>query len=118
MKIALIEAMLDRRYYCIKTATYGLVFFATPHSGGNGAGIAEFAARFSSALTGHTRNSLLQTLTRQSLLNEISSAQFQSQREDYEALTYFETQKMGVGRLRYLPHTSMVSFKNERSFQC
>ena len=116
MKLALIEAVLTRRYYCIKASTYGLVFFATPHSGGNGAGIAEFAATLSSALTGHTRNSLLQTLNRHSLLNEISSAQFQSQCEDYEVLTYFETQKMGVGRLKYLPHTSMVSFWNERSF--
>ncbi len=118
VKQALIEAMLNPIYKCIKASTYGLVFFATPHSGGNSAGIAESAAKFCSALTGRARNSLLQTLTKHSLLNEVSKDQFRPQLNDYEVLTYMETQKMSVRRLRHLPHTSMVSFSSERSFQC
>ena len=109
VKQALIEAMLNPLYRCIKASTYGLVFFATPHSGGNKAGIAESAAKLCSALTGHTRNSLVQTLTKHSLLNEVSKDHFRFQLNDYEVLTYMETQQMGIGRLRYLPHTSMVS---------
>ena len=118
VKQALIEALLNQKYKCIKASTYGIVFFATPHSGGNGAGIAESAAKFCSALTGQTRNSLLQTLTKHSLLNEVSTDQFRPQLNDYEVLTYIETLKMNVKNLRYLPHTSMVSFLCERSFQC
>ena len=109
MKQALIEAMLNPLYKCIKASTHGIVFFATPHSGGNKAGIADSAAKFCSALTGQTRNSLLRALTKHSLLNEISKDQFRPQLNDYEVLTFIETQKMGVKKLRYFPHTSMVS---------
>ena len=36
VKQALIEARLnERRYRCLKASTFGLVFFATPHAGGN-----------------------------------------------------------------------------------
>ena len=36
VKHALIEARLnERKYRCLKASTYGLVFFATPHAGGN-----------------------------------------------------------------------------------
>lgn len=36
VKQALIEARLnERKYGCLKTSTHGLVFFATPHTGGN-----------------------------------------------------------------------------------
>ena len=35
VKQALIEARLNQRYRCVKASTYGLVFFATPHAGGN-----------------------------------------------------------------------------------
>ena len=35
VKQALIEARLNERYRCLKASTYGLVFFATPHAGGN-----------------------------------------------------------------------------------
>ena len=110
VKQALIEAVLNPLYKCIKASTHGIVFFATPHSGGNKAGIAESAAKFCSALTGQTRNSLLQTLTKHSLLNEISKDQFRPQLNDYEVLSYMETLKMGVKKtFRHLPHTSMVS---------
>ena len=110
VKQALIEATHNPLYRCIKASTYGLVFFATPHSGGNRAGIADSAAKLCSALTGHARNSLLQTLTKHSLLNEVSKDQFRFQLNDYEVLTFMETQKMGVKKLSYLFHTSMVSF--------
>ena len=110
VKQALIEAKLNPRYECVKASTHGIVFFATPHRGGNKAGIAESAAKFCSALTGQTRNSLLQTLTKNSLLNEVSEDQFRPQLNDYEVLSYMETLKMGVKKnLRHLPHTSMVS---------
>ena len=36
VKQALVEARLnEQKYGCLKASTYGLVFFATPHAGGN-----------------------------------------------------------------------------------
>ncbi len=62
MKQALVGAKTNPLYSCIKASTYGLVFFATPHSGGNGASVADSAAKLCSALTRQAKNSLLETL--------------------------------------------------------
>ena len=116
VKQALVEAKLNPLYTCIKTSTYGLVFFATPHSGGNGASVAESAAKFCSALTGQPKNSLLKTLEKASLLNEISKDHFRPQIGDYEILTFLETHKMDVKwrQRRFFPQiTSMVSRLSE-----
>ncbi len=64
-----------------------------------------------SVLTGEPSNSLLATLEKDSLLNEISSDQFAHQVNDYEILTFYETRKMSVkvGKLKFLPQiTDMV----------
>lgn len=112
MKQALVEAKINPLYTCIKASTFGLVFFATPHSGGNGASIADAAAKLCSALTGQAKNSLLETLEKASLLNEISKDHFRPQIGDYEVLTFMETRKMDVRvrRRRFIPQiASMVS---------
>lgn len=111
VKQALIEARLNPRYCCIKASTYGLVFFATPHRGGNKAGVGEFAANICSALTGGARNSLLEQLQRNSILNEISTDQFSNQSNDYEVLTYIESKltKFKIRKIGIFPQfTNMV----------
>ena len=116
MKQALVEASIHSLTYgCIKASTKGLVFFATPHSGGNLAGLADVAANFTSAITGTTKNSFLKTLKKNSLLNEISTDHFQPQLGDYQVLTFIETQMMDVYferrmiKFRIVPQfTSMV----------
>lgn len=112
VKQALVEAKLNPLYTCIKASTHGLVFFGTPHSGGNRASVADSAAKLCSALTGHGKNSLLETLEEDSLLNEISKDHFRPQIGDYDVLTFMETRMMEVrlrGR-RFMPQiTSMVS---------
>ena len=112
VKQALVEAKINPLYSCIKASTYGLVFFATPHSGGNGASVADSAAKLCSALTGQAKNSLLETLEKASLLNEISKDHFRPQIGDYEVLTFMETRMMNVKfrRRRFMPQvTSMAS---------
>ena len=123
VKQALIEARLnDRKYRCLRASTCGLVFFATPHAGGNKcvcfgveiykyihcmeacadsgtctrAGVASIASKICSAMTGEPSNSLLATLEKDSLLNEISSDQFHHQINDYEILSFYETKPMDV----------------------
>ena len=111
VKQALIEARLNPRYCCIKASTYGLVFFATPHRGGNRAGVGEFAANVCSALTGGARNSLLEQLQRNSILNELSTDQFSNQSIDYEVLTYIESKltKLKIRKIAVVPQfTKMV----------
>ena len=112
VKQALVEAGIhSSRYSCIKVSTRGLVFFATPHAGGNLAGLADVAANFTSAMTSSAKNSLLKTLKQNSLLNEISKDQFRPQLGDYEVLTFIESKKMDVKfmKLRLVPQfTSMV----------
>ena len=102
-------------YGCIKASTKGLVFFATPHGGGNLATLADVAANFASAMTGSAKNSLLKTLKKDSLLNEISKDEFQPQLGNYEVLTFIEAKMMDVHsglkwiRFRIVPQiTSMV----------
>lgn len=111
VKQALVEAKLNPLYTCIKASTHGLAFFGTPHSGGNRASVADCAAKLCSALTGHGKNSLLQTLEKASLLNEISKDHFRPQIGDYEVLTFMETRMMEVRlrRRRFMPQlTSMT----------
>ena len=116
VKQALVEAGIhSSNYGCIRVSTRGLVFFATPHAGGNLAGLADVAANFASAMTGSAKNSLLKTLKQNSLLNEMSKDHFQPQSGDYEVLTFIESKKMDVRiggkriKLRLVPQiTSMV----------
>ena len=59
--------------------------------GENKARLGDFAANICSALTGEAKNSLLEQLQRNSILNEISTDQLSNQMNDYEVLTYYET---------------------------
>ena len=97
VKQALVHAQLDEtRYSCIRASTYSLVFFATPHRGGNYVTIAQIAAAFCSAITGHPSSSLLKSLERNSLLEEIASVQFGQQMNSYDILSFFEQRKMDI----------------------
>ena len=60
------------------------------------AGVADVASKICSGLTGEPTNSLLDTLKKDSLLNEISSDQFNHQIHNYEILSFYETRKTDV----------------------
>ena len=108
VKRALVEAVVNPRYRCLKASTQGLVFFATPHRGGENAGVAKFAANFYSTFTGQPRNDLLDSLKERSLITELSSDQFRHQLNDYEVLSFIETRKMSVKISRVLPAKKIV----------
>ena len=109
VKQALVEARTNPLYSCLKASTHGLVFFATPHRGGEGAGVAEAAANVCSAFTGQPKNKLLESLKSRSLINELSSDQFRHQLNDYEVLSLIERRKMPVKIHSLLPAKKMVS---------
>ena len=109
VKQALVESQTNPLYTCLKASTHGLVFFATPHRGGEGAGVAEAAANVCSAFTGQPKNKLLETLKSRSLINELSSDQFRHQLNDFEVLSLIERRKMPVKVHSLLPTKKMVS---------
>ena len=105
------------RYVCIKTSTYGLVFFATPHSGASKASVGKFVANIASSVTGTPTNSLLDQLQERSFLNEMTLDLFSEQTSDYEILSYFETKRTDItvkikffGKWKLSKRTSIVSF--------
>ncbi|KAL8943460.1 MAG: hypothetical protein Q9211_000992 [Gyalolechia sp. 1 TL-2023] len=69
----------NEKYDPIRKSTYGLVFFGTPHAGGNKAG-----------------NNLLGTLTKGSLYNETTSDDFSVQLNNFEIIRYYEMRKTDV----------------------
>ena len=108
VKQALVEARIDPLYKCLKASTCGLVFFATPHRGGERAGVAKVAADICSAFTGQPRNKLLDSLKSRALITELSSDQFRHQLNDYDVLSFIERRKMAVKIHPLLPSKKMV----------
>jgi hypothetical protein len=78
-------------YREIPSATHGLVFFGTPHRGGNGVNLANCVANIMSAITGEMSSTLLSTLKKNSALNDDICDNFRLQQEDYAVVTFFET---------------------------
>ena len=109
VKQALVEANLNPRYRCLKASTHGLVFFATPHRGGERAAVAESAANICSAFTGEPKNKLLESLQSRALITELSSDQFRHQLNDYEVLSLIERRKMSIKIARFVPARHIVS---------
>lgn len=101
----------NEKYDSIRKNTYALMFFGTPHAGGNRAGFAKHLANMFSVVTGEPRNNLLETLNRGSLFNETTSDDFTVQLNDYKVISYFEMRKtyVRVKNIRIFPQTSMVS---------
>ncbi|KAH6881069.1 hypothetical protein B0T10DRAFT_551364 [Thelonectria olida] len=99
VKEALVEATLDVSYKSIVEATRLLVFFATPHQGGNYASVGDVAAKIVSAGLLKPSNDLLDALKQHS--NE-ATRRFEQSRHLYErclVVSFFEGMpygKMGI----------------------
>ncbi|KAF8246924.1 hypothetical protein K440DRAFT_319374 [Wilcoxina mikolae CBS 423.85] len=96
VKQALVSAKVKKLYRDIAEATYGLVFFGTPHRGGNGVTLGKCVANIMSAITGELQGSLLSTLEKNSVLNDDICDNFCLQKEEYEVVTFYETLPMKI----------------------
>ena len=107
---ALVKAILDSSYKSIADATRLLVFFATPHRGGNFAGVGELVATLARAFLRTPRNDFLDALKKGS---EAATAAFERSRylhERYLFVSFFEGLPYGnVGIVR-APHPCRVAF--------
>ncbi|RDW58022.1 hypothetical protein BP6252_13433 [Coleophoma cylindrospora] len=99
VKQALVTAKLDDTYQAIRLATYGIVFFATPHQGGNHANLGDIAAKIAKRCLRNEDNSFMEALKKDSLFGEELIKSFRYQIEDFYVLSFVETRpyrKLGL----------------------
>lgn len=72
-------------------ATYGIVFFATPHRGGNHAKFGDIAASVARAVLQNPDNTFMEALKKDSLFADNIIEDFKHQLENFFILNFFET---------------------------
>lgn len=86
---------LDTRYAPVTKTTYGMVFFGTPHRGGNNAGLGEVIASIARFALRKPTNDYLNVLRHNSFLAEVLRKNFKPLQDDFHVLSFFETLPMG-----------------------
>ncbi|KAK2754393.1 hypothetical protein FQN54_007037 [Arachnomyces sp. PD_36] len=95
-KVFVVAKVMDHFYENVRNSTYGLVFFETPHHGGNGASTAKVVANVISVFAGDLRSNLLPGLKSNSLLNEATSDGFRAQLANYKVISFFEMRQRAL----------------------
>ena len=72
-------------------ATFGIVFFATPHGGGHRAGLADLAFSVARAVALREENSFMTLLKKNTFFSEQNRDDFIQRAKDFEFLSFFET---------------------------
>ncbi len=93
VKQALVTAKLNDKYNNIIQGTRGMVFFGTPHRGGNGASVVDIACRAVGLFTGEPASELLPVLCANSIFADTLSQQFHSISLPYRVVSFFEESK-------------------------
>jgi len=91
VKQALVHAKLDDSYRQIRTATYGIAFFGTPHQGGNHTYLGDIASSIARAVLRNPRPNFMEALKGDSLFADTFVQHFRQLLEDYYILSFFET---------------------------
>lgn len=94
----------------IKLSTYGVLFLATPHQGGEGVHLAQIMTRVFSVVS-YTNPKLLEQVQRHSTWLQDLQARYNSISGDFETVFFYETYEMAlpvlgrvlVRRPRFLP---------------
>ncbi|KAL4963231.1 uncharacterized protein BDV14DRAFT_177008 [Aspergillus stella-maris] len=91
VKEALVQAKLGHAYQSIQAATYGIVFFGTPHRGSHLAKLGETLAKAVRAFLRTPNNTFINALKENDLYANELSANFQQLLEDYKYINFYET---------------------------
>lgn len=86
---------LNTRYAPISNATYGMVFFGTPHGGGNNAGLGDVIASIARLVLRKPANDYLNVLRHDSFLAEELRKNFKQFQDKYHVVSFFETLPTG-----------------------
>jgi len=107
----------DRIYGELRNVTKALVFFATPHRGGNGTTIGQIAVNAVRFFSGNLHNNLVASLKKSSKYLAQLSADFSHQYEDYDFLSVVETRGMMRAPLRTVvvdPDSAIIGLAGHR----
>ncbi|KAL4782389.1 hypothetical protein BJX76DRAFT_369205 [Aspergillus varians] len=91
VKEALVQAKLGHTYNSIRTATYGIAFFGTPHRGSHLAKLGEPLAKAVRAFLRTPSNTFINALKENDLYANELSANFGQLLEDYKYINFYET---------------------------
>lgn len=95
---ALLNAKDNEFFRPTRNATFGLVFFGTPHRGGRGGAFGSLAAKIAKFVSAdRADNDLLKCLENNSLFTQEASERFSHQLEKYKVISFFETIPMKLG---------------------
>lgn len=96
-------------YKSIVDHTYGIIFFGTPHRGGNNARAGDFFIRIVRRIGGRPRNSFMSALKKDSWLASTISSDFRQFLEVFQFQSYYETRPMKYfGIVRYFDNMLMA----------
>ncbi|KAI9681249.1 MAG: hypothetical protein M1817_002531 [Caeruleum heppii] len=96
---ALHTTKLNPQYEPIGRATYGIAFFATPHQGGNFAGLGDIAATIARSFVRSPKNSFMEALQKDTLFGDELVQNFRHLLEDFRILSFRESlpfKKLGL----------------------
>lgn len=98
VKQALVNAGANDRFHPIRDATRALLFFRTPHGGGNDAlvTLGSAAARILNFVTSSVSNDILTAVKKGSLYSDVLQEGFRHQLERYDIVSFVE----GRGQMR------------------
>lgn len=81
---------MSRTYRSIHKTTFGIIFFGTPHRGGNHAFIGSAMATVARVVSGGTKNTLMSSIRSASILSEIMADEFRQCVADLSIVSFYE----------------------------
>lgn len=97
MKQAIAQAQSGGKsgvYADLLDSVYGLVFFGTPHRGGDHTSLGDIAAKIAGSITNSKKNSLMEALKKNSFFAEAVKENFRNRLNDFLILTFYESRKL------------------------
>jgi hypothetical protein len=94
-----------------------VVFFGTPHGGGNNAKVGSLAADIAKFVANREDNSLMEALKKNSFYGEQNRDNFMQRAKDFTFLTFYEanpTTKFKVGLMLLYGYNVLIMFDLDR----
>ncbi|KAI0010316.1 hypothetical protein F4779DRAFT_316823 [Xylariaceae sp. FL0662B] len=117
VKRALVHAKSDKSYEAIWKSTSGITFFATPHRGGNHAGVGSVVAKIACSILRNPGNNFMSALRTDSAFLDIITDDFRQLLEDFQILSFYETQPLGPFGIVVNPKSAILGLPGTREKQ-
>ncbi|KAI4601048.1 Serine active site containing protein 1 [Pestalotiopsis sp. 9143b] len=117
VKRTLISAKHSDTYQNIVNNTYGIIFFGTPHRGGNNAKIGDAFAGVVRRLGRKPKNSFMSALKSDSWFANSITNDFRQFLEEFHFLSFYETRPLGMFGLVVDPKAAVLGLPGSREKQ-